>query len=173
LDNILLALLAEIVIFMATTAIIGFLVIRIINRIAKRAGASPAVLHDIRDVVVVIVIGVIIAGVARATGATSEFTTLTVSGVAGLAVSLALQSTLSNIISGILLFHDGVLKLGDEIEYSGIRGTVERIALRNSWVKTKEGEIVVISNTSLASGPLTNYTAKDRLLKLGRKDRKS
>ncbi len=164
-DPVLVADFVEIALVVGVTAVVGFSVIRIINGLARRAGASTAVLHDIRDVILVIMVAVVISGVARVSGIASEFTALTISGVAGLAVSLALQSTLSNIISGILLFHDGVLRLGDEIEYSGVKGTVDRIALRNSWVRTAKGDIVVISNTSLANGPLTNYSVRERLEK--------
>ncbi len=40
-----------------------------------------------------------------------------------------------------------------------------RIGLRNTWVKTKEGHITVVSNTSLSNGPLINHTATERLSK--------
>jgi len=42
---------------------------------------------------------------------------------------------------------------------------VVRIGLRNTWVKTKEGHIAVIGNTSLSGGPLTNHSATERLSK--------
>lgn len=56
-----------------------------------------------------------VAVVAGVTGISSQFTTLTLSGIGGLAATLALQNTLSNIIAGVLMLQDGVLRLGDDI----------------------------------------------------------
>jgi len=67
------------------------------------------------------------------------------------------------VISGLLLFNDGVLRLGDIIEYGGTKGKVVRIGLRNTWIKTDLGHLVVVSNSSLSGGPLVNHTATERL----------
>jgi small-conductance mechanosensitive channel len=64
------------------------------------------------------------------------------------------------------MFHDNVLRLGDEIEYSAIKGKVVKIGFRSTWVQAEDDAIVVISNTSLSNGPLTNRTAKTRLAKV-------
>jgi small-conductance mechanosensitive channel len=137
----------------------------IISRAAKLAGASPTVARDVRVSLRVIAALVIISGILSITGLASEFTFLTISGVGALAVSLALQTTLTNIISGILLFTDGAIRLNDEITYSGIKGKVVRVALRNTWIMKEDGELVIVSNSSLSSGPLINHTAAPRLKK--------
>jgi small-conductance mechanosensitive channel len=97
-------------------------------------------------------------------GLTSEFTALTVSGIVAIALSLALQTTLTNVMSGILLLLDGSIRVSDSVEYSGVKGEVVKIGLRNAWIKTNEGNLVIIGNSQLASGPLTNYTASQQLL---------
>ena len=99
------------------------------------------------------------------TGLASEFTEITISGIGALAVSLALQNTLSNIISGILLFHDGVIHLNDTVEFGSVKGKVVRLALRNTWIKMDSGKIAVISNSQLSGGPLINHSATERLSK--------
>lgn len=78
---------------------------------------------------------------------------------------MALQNTLTNIISGILILSDGVLRLHDSIEYSGVKGKVVKIGLRATWVRTDKGDIAIISNNYLANGPLVNLTAGERLEK--------
>ena len=88
---------------------------------------------------------------------------LTISGLVTLAVSLALQNTLSNMIAGILLFQDNTLRIGDLIQYSGIRGRVVRVWLRTTWVQTDDGNIAIISNSTLSAGPWINFTATERL----------
>jgi small conductance mechanosensitive channel len=137
----------------------------VIRRVARRAGAGPTVTRDIGASLRVVAFALILSDFLSFSGLSSLFTGLTVSAVVAVAVSLALQTTLSNVISGILLFSDGVLRLNDTIEYSGARGEVVRIGLRNTWVKTKEGHIAVISNSQLSNGPLVNHSATDRLAK--------
>jgi len=140
---------------------IGF----VIRRSAKVSGASTTVSRDVVTALRVIAILAIVSEVLSATGLASEFTTITISGIGALAVSLALQTTLSNIISGILLLYDGVIRLNDEIEYGSVRGKVVRLALRNTWIMTDSGSIAVISNSTLSNGPLINQTGTARLSK--------
>ncbi len=137
----------------------------VIKRAARAAGAGAVVLRDLGVSARIIEVLLIAFSITRLTGLSSDITTLTVSGIGALAVSLALQTTLSNIISGILLLSDGVVHLGDVVEYSGVKGEVVRIALRNTWIKSESGAIAVISNTSLSNGPLINHSAVDRLKK--------
>ncbi|MDG6926710.1 MAG: mechanosensitive ion channel [Nitrososphaerota archaeon] len=137
-----------------------------IRRAAKLAGAGPTVIRDVREGMRVIAILIAISAILSFTKLASEFTALTISGIAGLALSLALQTTLSNVIAGILMINDGVIRLGDRIEYGGsLKGEVVRVALRNAWVRTSDGNIAVISNSNLSAGPLVNYTATERLKK--------
>jgi small-conductance mechanosensitive channel len=135
------------------------------RRAAKAAGAGSTVLRDIKTGTRLIALVLIISNVLNLAGLSSLFTTLTISGILAVAVSLALQTTLSNVISGLLLFNDGVLRLGDTIEYGGTKGRVVRIGLRNTWLKTELGHLAVVSNSSLSGGPLLNHTATERLKK--------
>jgi len=98
------------------------------------------------------------------TGIASEFQALTVTGLAGLAISLALQTTLSNILAGVLLFSDKTLRLHDVISLGEIKGTVIRVGLRSTWIRTQEGNIAIIGNSTLMNGPFINYTAQERLV---------
>jgi len=145
--------------------LVGEVLIRLITRIARRAGASSDVVRTVRRGLSVLWVVLAAAGVLTLTGVTSEFSVLTLSGLVGLAVSLALKTTLSNIISGILLFYDGALRLNDQVSYGGINGKVVKIGFRNTWVSTDDGSIAIISNNNLAGGPLINQTAAERLQK--------
>jgi small-conductance mechanosensitive channel len=151
----------------AATAIATFfieeLISSIIRRAAKTAGAGPTVIRDVVTALRVIAVLVVLSEILSITGLASEFTALTISGVGALAVSLALQTTLSNIISGILLLHDGVVRLNDMVEFGSVKGRVVRLALRNTWIKTDSGMIAVVSNSNLSSGPLINHSATARL----------
>jgi small conductance mechanosensitive channel len=135
----------------------------VIRGIARRAGAAATVTRDIGASLRIIALALVLSDILSFSGLSSLFTGLTVSAVLAVAVSLALQTTLSNVIAGILLLSDGVVRLHDTIEYSGAKGEVVRIGLRNTWIKTADGYITVIGNSSLAGGPLINHTATERL----------
>ncbi len=156
-------LIVEIALIVVGSAIFTEALIRGLSRLVRRAGAHAGLARSIREgftLVWVVLAGV---GILSLTGIASAFSFLTISGIVGLAVSLALQNTLSNIISGVLLLSDGVLRLDDSIEYSGVKGVVVKIGLRATWVKTDRGDIAVISNNYLVNGPLVNHTATQRL----------
>jgi small conductance mechanosensitive channel len=156
-------LIAEIALIIAGTALFTEVLIRGLSRIVRRAGGHAGLARSIREGFTLIWITLAGVGILSLAGVASEFSFLTISGIVGLAVSLALQNTLSNIISGVLLLSDGVLRLDDSVEYSGVKGVVVKIGLRATWVKTDKGDIAVISNNYLVNGPLVNHTATQRL----------
>ena len=136
---------------------------RVIRRGAKKAGTNPIVIRDIAVAMRVIAVLVIVTVILSLTGLASQFTTITISGIGALAISLALQNTLSNILSGILMFHDGLIHLNDTVEYGSIKGKVVRLAIRNTWIKMDSGKIAVINNSLLAAGPIINHSATERI----------
>jgi small conductance mechanosensitive channel len=131
---------------------------RLLPALARRAGARGVTIHWIRDGFRILWIAIGAYAVLTYTGIAFEFT-LTISGIAGLALSLALQTPLSNRVSGILRLHDGAMGMGDVIECAGLKGKVLRVALRNTWVLTHTGPVAMINNGTLPAGPLINYTA--------------
>ncbi len=163
-DVLLLMLAFEVVVAAAVVLLAGMFLTRAITSAAKRAGVPQAQLHFFRDVMRTLFILLAVIVIIHVSGLTSQFTALTVSGIVAIALSLALQTTLTNVISGILLLVDGSIRVSDSVEYSGVKGEVVKIGIRNTWIKTREGNLVIISNSQLASGPLTNYTATQRLL---------
>jgi small conductance mechanosensitive channel len=156
-------LLVEIVLIIVGSALFTEALIRGLSRLVRRAGAHAGLARSIREGFTLIWITLTGVGILSVTGIASQFSFLTISGIVGLAVSLALQNTLSNIISGVLLLSDGVLRLDDSVEYSGVKGVIVKIGLRATWVKTDKGDIAVISNNYLVNGPLVNHTATKRL----------
>jgi small conductance mechanosensitive channel len=156
-------LIVEIAVIIVGSAVFTEALIRGLSRLVRRAGAHAGLARSIREGFTLIWISLAGVAILSLTGIASEFSFLTISGIVGLTASLALQNTLSNIISGVLLLSDGVLRLDDSVEYSGVKGIVVKIGLRATWVKTEHGEIAVISNNYLVNGPLVNHTATQRL----------
>jgi len=159
---------AELAVALGAIVVAGTFLTRFIIRIARRGGASKQTESSLRDLMGVIVLLAALGVVTTVSGLSSYFTALTISGVAGLAASLALQTTLSNIISGILMLRDGTVHVGDDIQYGGpggLRGEVIRLSLRTTWLRTSDGHIAVIGNSNLSAGPILNYSATARLEK--------
>ncbi|HEA28584.1 MAG TPA: mechanosensitive ion channel family protein [Leeuwenhoekiella sp.] len=83
-------------------------------------------------------------------------------GVVGLAIGLALQGTLSNTFSGVLLSFLPQLQLGDWVETNGFSGFVEDINLRSVILKESDNNYVVIPNSSIVDTPFKNYSRTKR-----------
>ena len=82
-------------------------------------------------------------------------------GIAGLAVALALQPTLSNIFSGISIVLDGTFKVGDVVEVNGLSGEVYQISLRTSRIKSFDNEMIIIPNSVMAGSTVKNFFQPD------------
>ncbi|AZQ85548.1 mechanosensitive ion channel [Colwellia sp. Arc7-635] len=81
-------------------------------------------------------------------------------GAAGLAIGLALQGSLSNFASGVLLIVFKPFKSGDFIEVSGVTGIVEQILIFSTQLRTGDNKTVIIPNGAITSGTITNYSTK-------------
>jgi len=88
---------------------------------------------------------------------------LTLSAVVGLAATLALQTTIGNVIAGFILLRDRMLRLNDHIQIGGASGTVVRLGLVTTWLRLEDGSLASVSNSNLLSGPLINKSTGDRL----------
>jgi len=80
-------------------------------------------------------------------------------GAAGLAIGLALQNSLANIASGLIVVALKPFNVGDFIEGGGQAGTVMEVGLMATTLKTAAGQKVVIPNSKLTDGSIINYSA--------------
>ncbi|MBY6017641.1 mechanosensitive ion channel family protein [Ferrimonas balearica] len=83
-------------------------------------------------------------------------------GAAGLAVGLALQGSLSNFASGVLLVVFRPCKAGDYVEAAGVAGTVEEISIFSTTLVTPDNKRIVAPNSAVMNGVIVNYSAKER-----------
>lgn len=79
-------------------------------------------------------------------------------GAAGLAVGMALQGTLQNFAGGVIILILKPYKVGDFIEQGGTSGVVKDIQIFNTIIQTVDNKTIIVPNTQLATGTLTNYT---------------
>ena len=86
---------------------------------------------------------------------------LAVVGAAGFVVAFALQNTLSNFASGIMLMIYRPFDVGDLIEVSGIKGVARSMNLVSTTISTLDNQLLVVPNNSIWGNIITNITGSD------------
>ncbi len=79
---------------------------------------------------------------------------------AGLAIGLSLQGSLGNFASGVVIIALRPFNVGDYVEAGGIAGTVEAVSVFATELKTADNKKIIVPNSGITSGPITNYSAK-------------
>lgn len=105
---------------------------------------------------------VLAAGIIAALGSlgieTTSLTALLAS--AGLAVGFALQGSLGNFASGVMILFFRPFQLGDYVLIAGCEGFIEDIGLFATTMNTFDNETIIIPNSSITGGIITNYTKR-------------
>jgi MscS family membrane protein len=83
-------------------------------------------------------------------------------GVGGIAIALAAQKTLENIIAGASLIVDQAVRVGDALRVGTIEGTVEHIGLRSTRIRTLDRTVVSVPNSQIANMSLETLSARDK-----------
>lgn len=102
---------------------------------------------------------VIIAAIGQLGIQTTSF--IAVLGAAGLAVGLALQGSLSNFASGVLIIMFRPFKIGDYVEAGGTAGVVKDISILTTVMHTPDNKKIIVPNSAIMNGSITNYSAND------------
>ena len=102
---------------------------------------------------------VIIAAISTLGVQTTSF--VAIIGAAGLAIGFALQGSLSNFASGVMLIIFRPFRAGDFVEAGGTSGAVEAIHIFNTILKTPDNKKVIIPNSKVTGDSIINYSAKD------------
>lgn len=144
--------------FVVVIVLVFELFIRLLCGVVRRSGGTESSTRTITEVIRIVYVLIAAIAVASYTGVAGSLTVLTLSGIGGLLISFALQPTLSNMISGYYLMREGLIHVGDDIVFPGAKGRVIRVALRNTWILTEASGVVIVGNTTLFNGPLTNLT---------------
>tara|TARA_R110002110_G_scaffold205066_7_gene417206 strand:- start:356498 stop:358243 length:1746 start_codon:yes stop_codon:yes gene_type:complete len=84
-------------------------------------------------------------------------------GVGSLAVALAAQKTLENVIGAVTLYTARPVSAGDFCRFGDVTGTVEEIGLRSTLIRTLNRTMVVIPNSVFSSLEIENYSHRDRI----------
>jgi MscS family membrane protein len=139
----------------------GFAIVANRTRTQRRGGESILILmHRLTHVVMIIVVFI----AAAAIFGLNITTTLAGLGIGGLAIALAAQKTLENVIGGVSLLMDKAVQVGDFCQIGDQLGTVEDIGLRSLKLRTLDQNLSVVPNGSLAQMQFLNMSRRSKLL---------
>lgn len=144
----------------AITAVIGILVIRIILRVLKSAFSKmdPAMSKLLLKVAKP-VLYVLLALIVAASLGIDVTSIVALASVLTLAISLSLQSALSNIFGGFTLLNTKPFVEGDYVEIAGQSGTVKEVGLAYTRLATPDNKLIYIPNSAVVAAEIVNYSA--------------
>lgn len=81
-------------------------------------------------------------------------------GIAGIAISLAAQDSLKNLLGSVTLLLDRPFQLGDRIQVGTFEGIVEEVGFRSTKLRTNAGTVITIPNSKIVNDPVENLTRR-------------
>jgi small conductance mechanosensitive channel len=133
---------------------------KIVIRIMGKSDVDAALIKFVASLTyILIIVFAVIAALAKFGIQTASF--VVVLGALGFAIGFALQGSLSNFASGIMILIFRPFKVGDFIIGAGVSGTVKEIGIFNSILSTPDNVKVVVPNSKLNGDVIKNYSVND------------
>lgn len=149
-----------VIIFVVGKFIIKF-ILKFVDRIFAKSSADEGVakfIHSVLKVALYSILAIIICGQVGIE--TTSFAAIVASG--GLAIGLAFEGSLSNFAGGVMILIMKPFTVGDYIESNGVEGTVYKIDIFYTSLKTVDNKSVKLPNGTLSNSILTNYSMNDK-----------
>ena len=144
--------------------LIGKFVVKILVKLARKlmtkAKVDEILINFIASIIsTVLLLFVIIAALDQLGVNTTSMIALI--GAAGLAIGLALQGTLQNLASGVMLIIFRPFNASDFVEVAGVAGIVEEIGIFTTTMRTPDNREIIIPNGEVFGGTITNYSKRN------------
>ena len=132
---------------------------KFIKRLMLKSKVDETLVSFVRNLSYIALLAfVVIAALNQLGIQTASF--IAVLGAAGLAIGLALQGSLGNFAAGVLMIIFKPFKVGDFIEGAGLGGTVEKIEIFTTQLKSPDNKTIIVPNAKLTGDNIINYTVK-------------
>ena len=141
--------------------VVGLIIIRIVMTIINKALAKSKLekaAHSLIKSVVRVLLYAVLALAAASSLGIDVTGVVALASVASLALSLALQNSLTNLIGGFTLLYTHPFASGDFVEIAGQSGTVKEIGMAYTKLLTPDNKLVQIPNASVVSAEIVNYS---------------
>jgi small conductance mechanosensitive channel len=145
-------------------AIIAFILSRLLGlvthhmtRLARASSADPGRMSEVRTMSGVIratgfaIIGLIAGFMCLDTVGFNLAPLLASAGIAGVAIGLAAQTIVKDMLNGFLILIEGQFSVGDQVRLAGVSGVVETLTLRTTEVRDGDGTLYVIPNSQITT----------------------
>ncbi len=144
--------------------IVGKFIVNVITKFAKKlmgkAKVDNILINFIASIIkTVLLLFVVIAALDQLGVNTTSMIALI--GAAGLAIGLALQGTLQNLASGVMLIIFRPFSDGDFIEAAGVAGVVEQIGIFSITMRTGDNREIIVPNGEIYGGTITNNSRRE------------
>lgn len=148
--------------------LIGFIIIKIIMKVVRKAIAKSKLrkgLHTFIEKTIKIFLYTILIMIVADMLNIPVTSLLATFSVVGLAFSLAIQDTLSNLASGVMVLATHPFKTGDWVDVSNVSGTVKEITFNHTVITTLDNKIIRVPNKEVVGATIVNYSEnKERRL---------
>lgn len=141
--------------------LISKLIVGTVSRILRHSHLEKSLHSFLRSVLKALLAFLTLMLVASTLGIDTS-SLLAVLSVAGLAVSLSIQNSLSNLASGVMLLMSHPFKVDDYIQAGSVEGTVREIGITYTKLLTADSRTVYIPNSTVTASSIVNYTAQGR-----------
>lgn len=154
-----LKVLMAVVIFIVGRIVISIL-LSTVKRLMKKSNMDVTLAKFLTSLMRALLMTVLVIVILGQLGVeTTSF--VAILGAAGLAVGFALQGSLANFASGVMLIIFHPFRAGDFVEAGGTAGVVEEVTIFNTVMRTGDNKKVIIPNGAITSSTITNYSAKE------------
>lgn len=166
-DGIVALIISKIPIIVSATVIIiiGFIISNLIGKLVVKAmqakGVDPSIHSFIKTCITLLLkLAVILSALSTLGVSISSF--LAAIGAAGVTAGLGLQSSVSQIASGIQILINHPFKSGDFVDLGSVSGKVHEIKLMYTVFITADNKQVIVPNSTITTSNIINYNAEDR-----------
>ncbi len=126
-------------------------------KVMKKAKVDPTLIPFLENLIYTAMLVFVVIAVLDRLGVQTA-SVIAVLGAAGLAVGLALQGSLANFASGVLLLVFKPFRVGDFVETAGVKGTVQAVHLFNTVLNSPDNIRIIVPNAQVTGGSILNYT---------------